>query len=438
MRDEKITGMLNAVTVATSNTTRRLVGARDDQGAHRGSAYMTHVSGRHFLQIPGPTNIPERILHAVGRPTIDHRGPEFASLAADVAQGTSGLLNTRHPVVFYPSSGHGAWEAALANALSPGDGVVICETGYFASLWGGVAERIGLKVQTIASDWRQRADTEQIQACLEADRGGHIKAVCVVHSETSTGVVTCVDSVRRAMDAARHPALLMVDTISSLGCMDYQMDEWGVDVTVGASQKGLMLPPGLAFNAVSDRALMASRRARTPRSYWDWQHMLAGSRHGDFPYTPATNLMFGLREALAMLNEEGLDAVFARHDRHAAATRTAVDAWGLEVWCQDPLAHSSSVTAVGTPPGCDADELRDIILQRYDMSLGSGLGSSAGKLFRIGHLGSFNDLMLAGALAGVEMGLRVAGVAHRAGGVQAALDYLTDCAAPSRQQVVIG
>ena len=385
---------------------------------------MAYPSGRHFLQIPGPTNIPERVLRAINRPTIDHRGPEFGALGREVLAGVRDICKTRHPVVIYPASGTGAWEAALVNALAPGDAILMCETGQFATLWAAMAERLGLDVALIPTDWRHGADVDAIEACLAEDRARAIKAVCIVHNETSTGVVSRIPDVRRAIDAAEHPALLMVDTISSLASIDYRMDEWGVDVTVAASQKGLMLPPGLSFNAISDKAQAASRSAGAPRSYWDWQDMLAANAKGYFPYTPATNLLYGLREAIAMLLEEGLEAVFARHARHGEATRRAVGAWGLEVLCADPADYSASLTAVMMPDGHDADALRRTILDRFDMSLGAGLGKLAGKVFRIGHLGSFNDLMLAATLSGVEMGLALAGVPHRRGGTQAALDYL--------------
>jgi alanine-glyoxylate transaminase/serine-glyoxylate transaminase/serine-pyruvate transaminase len=385
---------------------------------------MSHVSGRHFLQIPGPTNVPERILRAIARPTIDHRGPEFAALGRRVLAEIRRIFQTKHPVIIYPSSGTGAWEAALVNTLSPGDKVLMCETGQFAVLWKELAARLGLVAEVIPTDWRHGADPAAIEARLRDDKAHAIKAVCIVHNETSTGVASRIPLVRRALDAARHPALLIVDTISSLASIDYRMDEWAVDVTVAGSQKGLMLPPGLAFNAVSPKALAANDHARLPSSYWSWKDMLAANKNGFFPYTPATNLLFGLDEAIAMLHEEGLERVFARHARHAGATRRAVEAWGLEVLCRDPDEYSDSLTAVLVPEGHDADRLRAVILERFDMSLGTGLGKLAGKVFRIGHLGHFNDLMLAGTLAGVEMGLSRAGVPFRRGGTQAALDYL--------------
>jgi alanine-glyoxylate transaminase/serine-glyoxylate transaminase/serine-pyruvate transaminase len=383
-------------------------------------------TGRHFLQIPGPTNVPDRILRAIDQPTIDHRGPEFAQLGKEVLQGMREVFKTSHPVIIYPASGTGAWEAALVNTLSSGDRVLMAETGHFAALWRRLAERLSLAVDFLPGDWRHGADAAAIEERLTADREHAIKAVAVVHNETSTGCVTQVGRVRQALDRAKHPALLMVDTISSLASIDYRMDEWGVDVTVGGSQKGLMLPPGLSFNAVGPRALAASKTARLPRSYWSWDEMLANNIAGFFPYTPATNLLLGLREALAMLREEGLSSVFARHNRHAEATRRALHTWGLEVLCIDPADYSSSLTAVLMPQGHDADRVRQIILDRFDMSLGTGLGKLQGRIFRIGHLGYFNDLMLAGTLCGVEMGLMLAGVPVVSGGVQAALEFLAD------------
>jgi alanine-glyoxylate transaminase/serine-glyoxylate transaminase/serine-pyruvate transaminase len=391
-------------------------------------------SGRHFLQIPGPTNVPDRILRAIDRPTIDHRGPDFVRLAGTILEEIRPVFQTSGPVVIYPASGTGAWEAALVNTLSPGDRVLMAETGHFASLWHEMARRLGLEVELLAGDWRRGVDPERVEATLAADRSHRIKAICVVHNETSTGVTTRIAEVRRAIDRAGHPGLFMVDTISSLASIDYRHDEWGVDVTVAGSQKGLMLPPGLSFNALSDKALAASKTAGLPRSYWDWAPMLAANARSVFPYTPSTNLLYGLREALAMLHEEGLAQVFARHDRHAEATRRAVRAWGLELLCQDPREYSSSLTAVLMPDGEDADALRQVILEGFDLSLGSGLGRLAGRVFRIGHLGSFNDLMLAGTLAGIEMGLRRFGGRAKAGGVAAALDHLAGrtAAAPDR------
>jgi alanine-glyoxylate transaminase/serine-glyoxylate transaminase/serine-pyruvate transaminase len=390
---------------------------------------MTLHTGRHFLQIPGPTNVPDRVLRAIAQPTIDHRGPEFGALAQDVLTRLPPVFKTLQPVVIYPSSGTGAWEGALVNTLSPGDRVLMSETGHFASLWKRMADRLGLETTLLSTDWRHGADAAAIGARLADDTRHEIKAVCVVHNETSTGVVSDIAAVRKAIDGARHPALLLVDTISSLGSIDYRMDDWGVDVTVAGSQKGLMLPPGLAFNAVSEKALAASARAQLPRSYWEWGEMLAAQKDRRwFPYTPATNLLYGLREALAMLEEEGLENVFARHTRHGEATRRAVRGWGLEVLCANPAEYSGSLTAVLLPDGQDADAVRERILRAFDMSLGTGLGRLARKVFRIGHLGHFNDLTLAGTLAGVEMGLKLAGVPHRSGGVQAALDYLAGAA----------
>jgi alanine-glyoxylate transaminase/serine-glyoxylate transaminase/serine-pyruvate transaminase len=391
------------------------------------------AAGRHFLQIPGPTPVPDRILKAMAMPTIDHRGPEFASLGRRVLDGLKGIFKTAGPIVIYPASGTGAWEAALSNTLSPGDAVLMVETGHFATLWKTMAERLGLKPRFIASDWRTGADPAAVEAELRQDTGRAIKAVCVVHNETSTGCTSRIDEVRKAIDAAGHPALLMVDTISSLASIDYRHDEWGVDVTVAGSQKGLMLPPGLSFNAISDKALAAAKSARLPKSFWGWEEMIASNKTGYFPYTPATNLLYGLDEAIAMLNEEGLDAVFARHDRHAEATRRAVRAWGLEILCREPRHYSSSLTAVVMPDGHDADNLRSVILDAFDMSLGTGLTKLAKKVFRIGHLGDTNDLTIIGALAGVEMGLTLARVPHRKGGAQAAMDYLVEYAsAPAR------
>jgi alanine-glyoxylate transaminase / serine-glyoxylate transaminase / serine-pyruvate transaminase len=389
---------------------------------------MSHTaarrSGRHFLQIPGPTNVPDRVLRAIDAPTIDHRGPEFARLGVEVLGGLQRVLQTEGPVAVYPSSGTGAWEAALVNTLSAGDRVLAFETGHFATLWKALAERLGLEVEWVAGDWRHGADPDAAAEILAADRERAIRAVMVVHNETSTGVTSRVPEIRAALDAADHPALLLVDTISSLGSIDYRHDEWGVDVTIGCSQKGLMLPPGLGLNAIGERALAASASARLPRAYWDWQPILEANRAGFWPYTPPTNLLYGLREAIAMLEEETLPAVFARHLRHAEATRSAVGGWGLDVLAEDPREHSPALTAVLLPDGHDADEVRRIVLERYDMSLGTGLGRLAGRVFRIGHLGDFNDLLLAGTLCGVEMGLSAAGVPIARGGVDAALEVL--------------
>jgi alanine-glyoxylate transaminase/serine-glyoxylate transaminase/serine-pyruvate transaminase len=387
---------------------------------------MSPTGGRHFLQIPGPTNVPDRVLRAMAAPTIDHRGPEFAELTKALLPALGPVFGTTAPVVMYPSSGTGAWEAALVNTLSPGDRVLIGETGQFSTLWAELAGRVGLDVEVIPGDWRRGVDPAAVGERLAADTGHVIKAVCVVHNETSTGVTSRVPDVRAAIDTAGHPALLLVDTISSLASIDYRHDEWGVDVTVAGSQKGLMLPPGLSFNAVSEKALSASRSAGLPRSYWDWAPILEANARGFFPYTPATNLLYGLREALAMLAEEGMPAVFARHQRHAAATRAAARTWGLEVLCADEREHSGSLTAVLLPTGHDADAVRRIILERFDMSLGTGLGRLAGKVFRIGHLGHFNDLTLAGTLSGVQMGLQLAGVPIKPGGLDAALEHLRD------------
>ncbi|MGW0683746.1 pyridoxal-phosphate-dependent aminotransferase family protein [Streptomyces sp. NPDC002754] len=387
---------------------------------------MTLRTGRHFLQIPGPTNVPDRVLRAMAAPTIDHRGPEFAELTKRLLAALKPVFGTAGPVVVYPASGTGAWEAALVNTLSPGDRVLSFETGHFAALWREMARGLGLDADTdaIPGDWRHGADPETLAERLAADTDHRIKAVCVVHNETSTGVTSRIPELRAAIDAAGHPALLLVDTISSLGSIDYRHDEWGVDVTVAGSQKGLMLPPGLSFNAVSDKALAASRAARLPASFWRWQPVIDANAKGAFPYTPATNLLYGLDEALRMLDEEGLENVFVRHARHAAATRAAVRGWGLEVLCADDREHSGSLTAVLMPEGHDADKLRKVILERFDMSLGSGLGKLAGSVFRIGHLGNFNDLTLAGTLSGVQMGLELAGVPVQRGGLEAALDVL--------------
>jgi len=389
----------------------------------------SHPSGRHFLQIPGPTNVPDRVLRAIDQPTIDHRGPEFGALGLAVLEGIKQVFQTQSPVVIFPSSGTGAWEAALVNTLSPGDRVLMVETGHFASLWRKLAGRLGLEVDFLEGDWRHPVDAAAIAARLAEDKERQIKAVCVVHNETSTGVTSDIAAVRAAIDGAAHPALLMVDTISSLGSIDYRHDEWGVDVTVAGSQKGLMLPPGLAFNAVSARALAAADQARLPRSYWDWREMLTANARGYFPYTPSTNLLYGLHEALAMLREEGLPQVFARHQRHAQATRLALAGWGLELLSLDPAAHSPALTAVIMPQGHSADAFRKVVLERFDMSLGQGLGKLTDRVFRIGHLGHFNDLTLCGTLAGVEMGLAAAGVPHRPGGVQAAMEFLAGACA---------
>ena len=392
-------------------------------------------SGRHFLQIPGPTNVPDRVLRAIDAPTIDHRGPEFAVLGLDILGRIGTVFQTRQPVIIYAGSGTGAWEAALVNTLSPGDRVLMAETGHFALLWKRLAERLGLVPEFIPGDWRHGADPDAIHARLADDRSRAIKAVCVVHNETSTGVTSRIAEIRRGIDRAAHPALFLVDTISSLGSIDYRHDEWGVDVTVAGSQKGLMLPPGLSFNAVSEKARAASREARLPRAYWAWDEIIEANRKGYWPSTPATNLLYGLQAALDQLLAEGLPKVFARHDRHAEATRRAVRAWGLEILCANPAEYSSALTAVMMPPGHDADAFRRAVLQHLDMSLGTGLSKLAGKVFRIGHLGDFNDLSLMGTLSGVEIGLALAGVPHRKGGAQAALDYLVQAHAPARSEV---
>jgi len=382
------------------------------------------MPSRHLLQIPGPTNVPDRILKEIARATIDHRGPEFRALAGDILERLPLIFKTRQPVVIFPASGTGAWEAALVNCLSPKNQVLMCETGHFASAWRRLAEKLSLQATVLPTDWRHGVDPDALEDTLTGDTNKSIKAVCLVHNETSTGVCSDIAEVRAAIDRAGHPALLMVDTISSLASIDYQHDEWGVDVTVAGSQKGLMLPPGLSFNAVSEKALNTAKDAGLPKAYWDWQDILDANQNQLFPYTPATNLLFGLREALDMLLEEGLEQVFARHARLAEAARRAVKAWELELLCLDSERYSNSLTAVLMPDGHDADAFRTTILEHFDMSLGNGLGRLAGKVFRIGHLGDFNDLMLAGTLGGIEMGLKLAGVPHKPGGVQTALDYL--------------
>ena len=387
---------------------------------------MTYQAGRHFLQIPGPTNVPDRVLRAIDHPTIDHRGPDFARLGLDVLNGMKRIFKTKGAVMIYPASGTGAWEAALVNTLSPGDKVLMYETGQFATLWQNLAKRLGLVPEFIVGDWRHGVDASAIEARLAEDKQHAIKAVCVVHNETSTGVTSKIPEVRKAIDRVNHPALLLVDTVSGLGSIDYRHDEWGVDVTVAGSQKGLMLPAGLSFNAVSDKALAASKNAKLPRSYWSWDEMQGPNKTGYFPYTPATNLLYGLREGIAMLEEEGLDNVFKRHDRHAEATRRAVHAWGLEVYCLNETEYSSIVTAVLMPAGHSEVAFRKVVLDNFNMSLGSGLGKIADKVFRIGHIGDFNDLTLMGTLAGVEMGLALAKAPHKKGGVEAAMVSLTE------------
>ena len=387
-------------------------------------------AGRHFLQIPGPTPVPDRILRAMDMPVIDHRGPEFKKLGLRVLSGIKTIFKTSQPVVIYPSSGTGAWEAALLNTLSPGDKVLMYETGHFATLWKAIALKLGLEPEFIPSDWRSGVDAHAIEARLREDKGHTIKAVCIVHNETSTGATSRIDEVRKAIDSAKHPALLMVDTISSLASVDYRHDEWGVDVTVGGSQKGLMLPPGLGFNAVSQKALAATKTAKLPRSYFAWDDMLAANKDGFFPYTPATNLLYGLAEAIDMLHEEGLDRVFARHTRHAEGVRQAVRAWGLEILCKDPKYYSPVLTGVVVPEWHNADNLRKVALDNFDVSLGTGLSKVAGKMFRIGHLGDTNDLTIIATLAGVEMALALAKIPHKPGGVAAAMDHFTKTAQP--------
>ena len=382
------------------------------------------TAGRHYLQIPGPSTVPDRILRAMDNATMDHRGPDFGRFGAQLLEKVKFVFNTTGHVVIYPASGTGAWEAALANTLSSGDRVLMCETGHFAFLWREMAERLGIRPEFVKTDWRRGADAPAIEARLRDDKGHEIKAVCVVHNETSTGCTSRIADVRAAIDAAGHPALLLVDTISGLASMDYRHDEWGVDVTISGSQKGLMLPPGLSFNAVSAKALDASAKAGLPRSYWDWGPMIKSNATGYFPSTPATNLLYGLDTALDMLAEEGLENVFARHDRHAEATRRAVRAWGLEVQCDDPRHYSSVLTAVRLPEGYSANALRATILEKFNMSLGNGLGQLNDRVFRIGHLGDFGDLELVATLGGVEMGLAAGGVPHKPGGLQVAMGYL--------------
>ena len=381
--------------------------------------------GKHFLQIPGPTNVPDRVLRAMDYPTIDHRGPEFAEIAKRVLDRIKLIFKTSEPVIIYPGSGTGAWEAAIVNTLNEGDKVLMFETGEFSTKWWDIAEKLKIKSDFVEGDWRTGADPEIVEKKLKADTNKEIKAVFVVHNETSTGVASRIADIRKAMDNANHPALLMVDTISSLASIDYRHEEWKVDVTVGGSQKGLLLPPGLSFNAISSKALDAYKNSKLPKSYWDWEPMLKNNVNGFFPYTPATNLFYGLDEAINMLLEEGLENVFARHQRHAEATRLAVKAWGLEILCKNPDEYSNSLTAVLMPEGHDSDALRKVILDNFNMSLGMGLNKIKGKVFRIGHLGDFNDLMLAGTLSGVEMGLAKSGVPFKKGGVMAALDYLS-------------
>jgi alanine-glyoxylate transaminase/serine-glyoxylate transaminase/serine-pyruvate transaminase len=386
---------------------------------------MSYPSGRHFLQIPGPTNVPEQVLRAMAKPTIDHRGPEFKALTIEVLGGLKEIFKTAGPVIIFASSGTGAWEASLVNTLSPGDKVLMFETGHFSTLWKNMAVRLGIEVDFVPGDWRHGVDPAVVEAKLAEDRGHAIKSVMVVHNETSTGVTSRVAEIRKAMDRAGHPALLMVDTISSVGSIDYRHDEWGVDVTVGCSQKGLMLPPGLGFNAISAKALSAAKTARLPKSYWGWEEMLTANKGGFFPSSPSTNLLYGLREALHLLKEEGLDNVFARHIRHGEATRRAVRAWGLETLCLNPEEYSPVLTTVVMPGNQGADAYREAVLEKFNMSLGNGLGILKDRVFRIGHLGAFNDLMLVGTLGGVEMGFALTGVSYRKGGVMAAMDCLS-------------
>ena len=385
-------------------------------------------AGRHFLQIPGPTPIPERILAAMSRQILDHRGLEFQKLGKRVLSGVKPLFKTANHVFIFPASGTGAWEAALTNTLSPGDKVLMCETGQFAVLWAVMAGKLGLVADVIPTDWRIAADANLIEERLKKDKAHEIKAVCVVHNETSTGCRSRIDEVRKALDATKHPALLMVDTISSLACTDLRHDEWGIDVTISGSQKGMMLPPGLSFTAVSDKALAASKTAKLARCYFSWDDMLANNANGFFPYTPATGLLCGLAEAIDMINEEGLENVFTRHERLAEATRRAVKAWGLDIQCRDPKYYSPAVTAVIMPEGHNADAFRKLVLDTFNMSLGTGLNKIAGKVFRIGHLGDTNELTVMGALTGVEMSLEIAGVPYKKGGVAAAMSYLAETA----------
>jgi alanine-glyoxylate transaminase/serine-glyoxylate transaminase/serine-pyruvate transaminase len=387
-------------------------------------------AGRHFLQIPGPSPVPDRILRAMDMPVIDHRGPEFQKLGRRVLDGIKGIFKTKGPVVIFPASGTGAWEAALVNALSPGDHVLMYETGHFATLWKNMALKLGLVPEFIETDWRAGVDANRIEARLREDKDRKIKAVCVVHNETSTGATSRIDEVRKAIDAAGHPALLMVDTISGLASADYRHDDWGVDITVSGSQKGLMLPPGISFNAISDKAIAAAKASKAPKLFWSWEEMLPHNKNGYFPYTPATSLLYGLAEAIDMLNEEGLDNVFARHQRHGEATRRAVAAWGLENLILDERHFSPVLTAVVMPDGHNADTFRKVALDHFDISLGTGLSKVAGCVFRVGHLGDINDLTLVGTLAGIEMAFGIAKVPHEAGGVGAAMQYLAATAKP--------
>ena len=383
-----------------------------------------YMPGKHFLQLPGPSNVPDRILRAMDYPTIDHRGPEFSNLANDCLEGIKTIFKTKSNVIIYPASGTGAWEAALVNTLNEDDLVLMVETGHFASLWNKMAHRLGIKTEFLKTDWQRGAMPEKIYERLKKDTEQQIKAVCVVHNETSTGSTSRIKEVRDALNSANHDALLMVDTISGLASMEFKHDEWGIDITVSGSQKGLMLPPGLSFNAISEKAIKISKKSGMRRSYWDWEEQIEANRSGSFPYTPATNLLYGLKEAIKMLHEEGLEKVFKRHDRHAKATRLAVQAWGLEVLCKEERDYSSVLTAVVLPETHNADNLRRIILENFNMSLGNGLSKLSGKVFRIGHLGDFNDLMLMGTLTGIEMGLDLAGIPHQKGGAARASEAL--------------
>ena len=383
-----------------------------------------YMPGKHFLQLPGPSNVPDRILRAMDYPTIDHRGPDFPNLANACLDGMKTIFKTNSDVIIFPASGTGAWEAALVNTINEGDLVLMVETGHFATLWKKMADKLGINTEFLETDWRRGVEPEKLLDRLKKDAEGKIKAVCVVHNETSTGSTSRIKEVRNVMNLANHEALLMVDTISGLASMDYKHDDWGVDVTISGSQKGLMLPPGLSFNAISEKAILISKKSGMQRSYWDWQEQIEANKSGSFPYTPATNLLYGLKEAINMLHEEGLDNVFKRHDRHAKATRAAVQGWGLEVLCQEEMDYSNVLTAVKLPDGHNADELRKIILENFNMSLGNGLSKLAGKVFRIGHLGDFNDLMLMGTLTGIEMGLSLAGVPHQKGGAARASEFL--------------
>ena len=382
-------------------------------------------SGKHLLQIPGPTNIPDRVLRAMSYPTIDHRGPDFAEIAKRVLDRLKSVFKTNQNVIMYPASGTGAWEAAIVNTLNPRDKVLMFETGQFSYLWAEQAKKLSLDVELVPGDWRHGIDSKVVEQKLSQDKNHKIKALLVLHNETATGITNNIKNIRKAMDSAKHPALLLVDTISSLASIDYRHDEWKVDVTVGGSQKGLLLPPGLSFNAISQKALEAHSKSTMQKSYWDWKPMLENNKNGFFPYTPATNLVFGLDEALTMLMEEGLENVFKRHTRLAEATRIAVKAWGLEILAKNPDEYSNTITAILLPEGYDSDSLRKVILDEYNMSLGMGLNKIKGKVFRIGHLGDFNDLMLAGTLAGVEMGLKKSKIPFKSGGLMSAIDYLS-------------